>query len=154
MTAQHPFQCIRCLRNVGPQKRSFVVAAAGHALFVFDALTGTKTSTWPGPESKTQIESASDEPLEPPGKRRKITPPADAEKKEESSDAKSTAQPDNSKNQKPEKQKQKEQEPNVVMFVVSTEGGYVVAATAEDKSVRVFQVDPTGHLSQLSERLV
>ncbi|KAI5297558.1 tRNA (guanine-N(7)-)-methyltransferase non-catalytic subunit trm82, partial [Ascosphaera atra] len=140
MPPQHPFQCIQCLRNVGPDQKTFIVAAAGPYIYAFDAVTGVNTAVWPADEQQGANET--DEGVEgPPGKRRRLTPPAEGEGKTEEGESKKTAEG-----------KQKEAaKPSVTVLAVSHHDGYIVASTAEDKCVRVFQVDSQGRLNNYSD---
>lgn len=45
-----------------------------------------------------------------------------------------------------------EKQPNVIKLVVTSDNEHLVAVTAEDKCVRVFQITPSGELEELSQR--
>lgn len=46
----------------------------------------------------------------------------------------------------------KESKPNFAILKTTKDGKFLVAMTAEDKCIRVFQLDAQGRLEQLSQR--
>lgn len=123
-TAQYPFTCIRYVGG-------FIVASAGPNIYTFAASDGHKISIWP--ETKSDVNEAetnddsSERSEEPPEKRRKLSPTS-AEK-----------QPINAWQ-------------SVPILVVSPSGRHVVAVTAEDKHVRIFELSTGGVLTESSDR--
>ncbi|OKL59703.1 hypothetical protein UA08_05296 [Talaromyces atroroseus] len=132
LKAQYPFHCIQYASGV-------IVASAGPKLYSFSATDGRKLSTWP--ESKTSIsgEAAANDPAEgsdgPPEKKRKISP-AD------------TAKGDHDENQAIVTTAWS----SIPILITSPTGRHVVAVTAEDKYIRVFDINSEGVLSQLNAR--
>jgi tRNA (guanine-N(7)-)-methyltransferase subunit TRM82 len=132
LKAQYPFHCIQYAGGV-------IVASAGPKLYSFSASDGRKLSTWP--ESKTSIsgEAETNDAAEgsdgPPEKKRKISPDSAAKGgHEEKQNSDTTAWS------------------SIPILITSPTGRHVVALTAEDKHIRVFDVNSEGVLTQLSSR--
>lgn len=124
-TAQYPFTCIRYVGGI-------IVASAGPNLYTFSATDGHKISTWPEDKFSTSKEPETNEnSVErsegPPEKRRKLSP--------------------TSAENKPTNAWQ-----SIPILVVSSSGRHVVAVTAEDKHVRVFEISTGGVLTESSDR--
>ena len=134
---QYPFQCIRL---VGQQSsgRQLIVASAGSKIYTYAAETGERIAIWPEAANTAAPSTAGEEPLE---KRRKVSPTPD----QSSEDPKPASQ----KSGKPESSPAWS---TIPILVVSADGEYVIAVTAEDKCIRVFEVEENGSLKQLSER--
>lgn len=124
-TAQYPFTCIRYVGGI-------IVASAGPNIYTFSTTDGHKISTWPEDKSSASNEAETNEDSAersegPPEKRRKISP--------------------TSAENKPTNAWQ-----SVPILVVSPSGRHVVAVTAEDKHVRVFEISTGGVLTESSDR--
>lgn len=124
-SAQYPFTCIRYVGGI-------IVASAGQNIYTFSATDGHKISTWPEDKSSASNNPETNEDSverseEPPEKRRKLSPTG-AENK-----------PTNAWQ-------------SVPILVISPSGRYVVAVTAEDKHVRVFEISTGGVLTESSDR--
>lgn len=137
--AQYPFHCLRYAGG-------FIVASAGPNLYSYSASDGRKLFTWP--ESKTSISSeaetndAPERSDEPPEKRRKISPT-------------SAANDDNNNNNNRAIEKNNKTATawsSIPVLVPSPSGRHVVAVTAEDKHIRVFDINSEGVLTQLNAR--
>ncbi|KAF2800056.1 tRNA methyltransferas-like protein [Melanomma pulvis-pyrius CBS 109.77] len=118
-----PYQCIEaCNRSRGGNHDWTLFGACGSRL-VAQSSSGA-SSIWPTAENvDVKDDAPEDEPQERPGKRIKLSPSADA--------------PSTS---------------NFSCLVVSNDKQYLVAVTAEDKCIRVFQIDSNCQLHQLSQR--
>lgn len=124
-TAQYPFTCIRYVGGI-------IVASAGSNIYTFSATDGHKISTWPEDKSTASDVPETNEDIAersegPPEKRRKLSPTSTENK------------PTNSWQ-------------SVPILVVSPSGRHVVAVTAEDKHVRVFEISTGGVLTESSDR--
>jgi tRNA (guanine-N(7)-)-methyltransferase subunit TRM82 len=147
MNYQQPIQRILCFEcaNAG---RKLLVAAAGSKIYVSDAATGSRLSSWPS--SPEILSPANDNPQdsisEPPGKRRKLTsPPTGSDEA-----AKNTNGDRSGSSKKPDARKPPGD--SIPILAVTSTGNHVVAVTAEDKCVRVFEILRDGALSQLTPR--
>lgn len=152
---KHPYQCIAALDRVGSQEAKLLLAASAHNLYSIDLVTGEVRSIWsastssPGPVSRCSLRipcllhvfSASVEnnlreqqlSLRQPEEEQPETPEGPPEKKRKISEGSASR-------------------PKIIRLSVSNDGQYAVAITGEDKRVRVFSVEPSGQLKQLSER--
>ncbi|EAW08228.1 putative tRNA methyltransferase [Aspergillus clavatus NRRL 1] len=140
-TFQYPFQCIKSVerRNSG---RQLIIGSAGPKIYTYAAETGERLGIWPETANTAEAKAApSTTGEEPPEKRRKVSPPPD-QKPEDS-------EPASQKSRKPEASPAWS---TIPILAVSADGEYVVAVTAEDKCIRVFEVEENGALKQLSER--
>ncbi|KLJ13305.1 hypothetical protein EMPG_11733 [Blastomyces silverae] len=160
MPFQHPFQCIQCLGNRGREAPNFLVGAAGPRLYVLDGRTGQSLSVWPSnmepattkapratnADSHTQ---ANAESSEPPEKRRKLSPTT---QQEEAASVEGTTAHEAKANGSDKSQESKLAWSTIPIVTASRSGKHVVVVTAEDKCIRVFEVNASGVLSQLSER--
>ena len=124
-TAQYPFTCIRYVGGI-------IVASAGPNIYTFSGTDGHKISTWPEDKSITSSEPGTNEDSAersdgPPEKRRKLSPTS-ADKKTSNAWL------------------------SVPILVISPSGRHLVAVTAEDKHVRVFELSTGGVLTESSDR--
>ncbi|PGH18634.1 hypothetical protein AJ79_00413 [Helicocarpus griseus UAMH5409] len=151
MPFQHPFQCIQCIQRPGAQGQNFLVGAAGPKLYVLDSTAGDQLSVWPSNiESESKKDNAKDTEShdhgnvggnEPPEKKRKLSPTPQEVKQSE-----------RKANGSEKSQDSKLAWSTIPIITASKSGEHVVAVTGEDKCIRVFKVDASGALSQLSER--
>ncbi|EED16850.1 tRNA methyltransferase, putative [Talaromyces stipitatus ATCC 10500] len=135
-TAQYPFTCIRHIGGT-------IVASAGPNIYSFSASDGRKISTWPelkpNDSAKAGTNDDNTESSEgPPEKKRKLS--STGTEKDEQANGK-----DN---------KFSATWLSVPILVPSPSGRYVVAVTAEDKHVRVFELNSEGVLTESSDRPV
>jgi tRNA (guanine-N(7)-)-methyltransferase subunit TRM82 len=135
------------------------VGAAGAKIYTFDAGTGIQLSVW---SSGTEIESqlgyvGSDDSLYnegedvgvsgQPGKRRKLSPAPSTQ------DQVTRDHPESGGNfEIGKKQNAGISWSMIPILTVSPTGEHIIAVTAEDKCIRVFEINHNGRLSQLSER--
>ncbi|KAF2088193.1 hypothetical protein K490DRAFT_73148 [Saccharata proteae CBS 121410] len=122
---QHPYQCLRALERKegdGFAERSLLLAASGHKLYSISQKTGNILFTWPDDAPVSSERDQSEEKSEGP-----------PEKKRKVYEASETG-------------------PIFIKLVTTQDGEHAVAVTGEDKCIRVFSVNPHGHLAQLSER--
>ncbi|PGH06898.1 hypothetical protein GX51_02143 [Blastomyces parvus] len=151
MPFQHPFQCLQCLGSRGREAPNFLVGAAGPSLYVLDGHTGQLLSVWPSnkePATTTAPHATNAESGEPPEKRRKLSPTA----QQEVASVEGVTAQDAKTNGSDKSQDSKLAWSTIPIVTASKSGKYVVIVTAEDKCIRVFEVNASGVLSQLSER--
>ncbi|OJD17292.1 hypothetical protein ACJ73_08812 [Blastomyces percursus] len=158
MHFQHPFQCIQFLGSWGKDAPNFLVGAAGPRLYVLDGRTGQSLSVWPSTKEPaltnaphaTNADSHSQgnaESSEPPEKRRKLSPTTQQDAACEGTTANEAIA------KRPDKSRESKLVWSTIPIVTASKSGkHVVVVTAEDKCIRVFEVDTSGVLSQLSQR--
>lgn len=131
----------------------FLIAAAGPKLYTFSAKDGDKVSIWPQETSShsiTRLEvSAGGDNDEPPGKKRRLSP-------SDPSSGSSTGNPtEGNKNiTTPNDNEESTTWTTIPLLVVSPLSPHAIAVTAEDKTLRVFEISNNGTLSQKSKRYV
>lgn len=126
---------------------NILIAARGSSFDSFSLQDGSLLSTW------TNAPSSKSEPVEatlatsPPAKRRKISTEEKEEGIEEPKEE-SIKAPNGSHTAKKEKKKQNNrsdavasglEHPAIIALTVTQDGKHVIAVTAEDKSIRVFE---------------
>jgi tRNA (guanine-N(7)-)-methyltransferase subunit TRM82 len=136
---QHPIQCIRFVERQTAGFHNLFVASAGPKIYTYAAETGKQLAIWPeaanAADSTVVGVAPSSEGDEPSAKKRKVSPVPEHTARgaqSETSTAWST----------------------IPILAVSSDGNYVVAVTGEDKCLRVFEIEDSGNLKQLSERYV
>lgn len=150
MHFQHPIKCVQRFQCANAGGRELLAASAGPGIYIFDVTTGSKLFSWPEksdiatpvtayPSKSTTTQEAD---FEPPEKRRKLS--ASQSVKPEPDKTAGATIPKSAGLQLT----------SVPILVVTKTGNHIVAVTAEDKFLRVFEVSPNGSLSQLSERSV
>ncbi|KAL2362533.1 hypothetical protein RJZ56_004579 [Blastomyces dermatitidis] len=159
MPFQHPFQCIQCLGNRAREAPNFLVGAAGPRLYVLDGHTGKSLSVWPSNKemAATKVPHATNadshsqgnaESSEPREKRRKLSPTT----QQEAASVEGTTAYEGKAKGPDKSQESKLAWSTIPIVTASKSGNHVVVVTAEDKCIRVFEVNTSGVLSQLSER--
>ncbi|KAJ0413444.1 hypothetical protein BJY00DRAFT_296870 [Aspergillus carlsbadensis] len=132
----HPFQGLQFVQSVSGGPRNVLVASCGAKLYTYSADSGQPLSVWPldGADTSTADDTGSNPENEgPPEKKRKVDP--------------------EEKNATPALEKKKPAAWSHIPILTSTPGGeYVVALTAEDKCIRVFQIEVDGTFRELSSR--
>ncbi|KAL3454815.1 hypothetical protein BJX65DRAFT_261462 [Aspergillus insuetus] len=133
---EHPFQSLQIVQRISGGPRDVLVASSGAKLYTYSADSGQRLSVWPkdGADTSTANDTGSNPENEgPPEKKRKVDP----------EEKKATAAPE----------KKKPAAWSHIPILTSTpDGKYVVALTAEDKCIRVFQIEVDGTLLELSSR--
>lgn len=131
---QHPFQCLQYVERQSTGLLDLLIASAGRHIYSYVATSGQLISVWPenvDPSTETKTSGPTDETTSdgqgPPEKKRKLSSTAESQSGERSWS-------------------------NVPILVASPDGNYIVAVTAEDKTVRVFSLNANGSLQQLSAR--
>ncbi|EAW23262.1 putative tRNA methyltransferase [Aspergillus fischeri NRRL 181] len=134
---QHPIQCIRYVERQTAGFRNLFLASAGSKIYTYAAETGRQLAIWPeaaNAANSTVVSVApGSEGDQPSAKKRKVSPAPEQTAKggqSETSTAWST----------------------IPILAVSSDNNFVVAVTGEDKCLRVFEIEESGHLKQLSER--
>lgn len=163
MSHYHPFQ--KLCYSSQPGGIGFLLAATGPYILCVDLKNGGVLSKWPDdvsqPTDGQACERARNGDLaggsmdsDPPAKRRKLSPSQGS--MEEDSSGSSVSIELVSETARGQRRKQKKTAksalPNVSHIVSTLNGRHVIAATAEDKCVRVFELDSLGRLKLLSER--
>lgn len=144
---QYPFQCIQYVGESAPRSERIIIASAGPKIYSFSAKDGRRLFTWPSAQhSSSGARSEKDgdaDSGEPPEKKRKIL---------------SEDQKDDQAGQEPNGQEDAQtHKPStswstIPIVVTSPTGRHIVALTAEDKAIRVFEIGTDGSVRQLSER--
>ena len=155
MVLKHPFQK---LVYVGRGEDKVLLAAAGPNINSFNLCNSTFTSSWPkstGKQNEEQEEAnGEDDDGQRPTKRQKVDADGDRASRESSESVNLvTERVERVKGERRKPKKvQETPPPNVSHLIATRDGSHVVAVTAEDKCVRVFQLQEGGRLLQLSER--
>jgi tRNA (guanine-N(7)-)-methyltransferase subunit TRM82 len=141
-----------------------LLAAIGPSILSIDLKSGGVISKWPDESTQLptgQNDKASQNGLlharvegeDQPNKRRKLSPSHDEGQSSPESSVSIEFVSERSKGQRRKKKKVVETpSPNVSHLTSTTDGRHVIAATAEDKCIRVFELDSEGRLKPLSER--
>ena len=135
---------------------SLLLAAAGPYVLSLDLNTGELLSKWPnlstastaqegGLNGSAQLEASAETSLK--SKKRKLNPTESPQSDGsfENRETSSRVREAGLKDAAPAM-------PNVSMIVSTKDGKTVIAVTADDKCLHVFDIDPQGHLHSLSER--
>ena len=158
MSCYHPFQTLCYVSQSGGIGLLF--AAAGPHILSLDLRNGGVLSKWPdeAPQSaQMQVYEGSrngDTDDDPSNKRRKLSP-SQVEEEQESPESSVSVEfvSERVKGQRRKTKKVvKSTLPNVSHILSTRNGQYVVAVTAEDKCIRVFELEDFGRLKLLSER--
>jgi tRNA (guanine-N(7)-)-methyltransferase subunit TRM82 len=162
MSRCHPFQKLCYIsRSDG---RDLLLAATGPYILSLDLRNGGVVSKWPdeNPQAvpqQTNKGSRNGKPVgrstddDPPTKRRKLSPAEEEEQNSRESSVSIEFVSERVKGQRRQKKKLlRSALPNVTHVMSTTSGGHVIAVTAEDKCIRVFDLDSGGGLKLLSER--
>lgn len=136
---QHPILCLRHVNRQLLGLSDLLVASAGSHLYTYSVVNGQRLDSWPKIVDSSEPDAttaSTSQGQAPPEKRRKL----------------SSASPDQNE-EKPESNESASQTwSSIPLVVVSADGKYVVALTAEDKSIRVFEIGTDGQLNELSTR--
>lgn len=146
-----PFRSLHYCYRSANQNFDILLAASGCSIFSFDVDSGSLLSTWSSPRPSEAISTDNHDCVETESerqaKRRKIGLPRDVSGSdlteivvENILDTESIPITDDVPSF------------NVVKIVSSADSKYIVAVTAEDKSIRVFELLDTGNLLQISVR--
>jgi len=147
-----PFQSLLYCSRSANQKSDVLLAASGCYILSFDVDTGSLLSTWPSPPRPSEAVSIDLNRCEETGserqaKRRKVALPRDASGSDSAEivvenrlDIESIPFTDGGSSS------------NVPKIISSADNKYIVAVTAEDKLIRVFELSDTGNLLQISVR--
>lgn len=145
-----PFQSLHYCSRSAHQKSDVLLAASGSSILSFDVDTGSLLSTWPSPgpyETLSTDKHDCETESERQAKRRKVVLPRDASSSDSAEivvenklDTESLPITDSVSSS------------NVVKIVSSADSKYIVVVTAEDKSIRVFELLEAGNLLQISVR--
>jgi tRNA (guanine-N(7)-)-methyltransferase subunit TRM82 len=137
---QHPFQCIQFVEKKREGSQKLLIASAGASLYCYAAETGQRLSSWPQDVDASNANNSGaetgSEDQGPPEKKRKVSPSAEELAKDSKAAVKAPTWS------------------IIPILVASSNGDYLIALTAEDKCIRVFQLKDDGTFEQLSERSV
>jgi tRNA (guanine-N(7)-)-methyltransferase subunit TRM82 len=162
MSYYHPFQKLCYISQSGGD--GLLLAAAGPQILSLDLTNGGILSRWPddaprSDEKPSYERSTNGEMLgrsvddDPPTKRRKTSPSQEEDQDSRESSISVEFVSERAKGQRRKKKKVVKSPPPNVSHILSTgDGRHVVAVTAEDKCVRVFELVAAGFLKLLSER--
>jgi tRNA (guanine-N(7)-)-methyltransferase subunit TRM82 len=159
MSIPHPFQCIQIAQPPAVDNRDdgmILIGAAGPRIFSFSLRHGNLLTEWPSEDDDEDLSDGSAERAastsehanngEPPEKRRKVSSPND---KSESSSAEFVLErPKGRRRRRPGEPAL----PTVAKLAVTGDSKSLVAVTAEDKCLRVFEIGARGKLRQQSQR--
>lgn len=160
-TPCHPFQKLCCISQSGDIH--LLLVATGPHILSLDLKNGGILAKWPNDDAQSAERQSLGE-LEngimdddPPAKRSKPNPSKrqQDEQEEDSGDSSISVEfvSERAKGQRRKKKKTvKSVLPNVSHIIATLDGLRVVATTAEDKCIRVFELDSSGQLTLLSER--
>ena len=159
----HPYQCLYYCQQANRSETGILVAASGCYIHTFNSQSGKHLSTWPSIEKDGQSQSVGDrnenelETLdrkvsrqgdsEPPTKRPKVSLARD-ESGSSSAEIVVAGDDDNGEWSSPRKIPVSQ----IIKLAGTANGEQVVAVTAEDKCIRVFDLATDGTLTQLSQR--
>ncbi|PYI03656.1 hypothetical protein BO78DRAFT_374777 [Aspergillus sclerotiicarbonarius CBS 121057] len=124
---QHPFQCFHFVPR---PNTNLLIGSAGSKLYSYSAETGERLAVWPqevDSANANAVDADSGSEQGPPGKKRKVSA-SESQTNEKSAWS------------------------SIPIVTTTTNGEYIVALTAEDKCLRVFQLQEDGSFTQLSER--
>ena len=143
-----PFQCLLYCPKSGTQQPDILLAASGHSIFSFDVQSGSLLSTWPSPPKRSlEIGDPGNRDAERQSKRQKASISREASHSD-SADivVENDLDIDSSAN------KNGGSTGNIAKLICTSDSKHVVAVTAEDKSIRVFEQAADGSLTQISVR--
>ena len=152
-----PYQSLLFCRRGHQEENNIILCASGSSIFSFSALDGSFLSEW---SSAIQKVPAVTTPREASVNRSEEFLNTDDGRKRR----KLSTQPNGSDSESPEivvnSGKQKPSEissgndtaPFILRIIGTSDGEHVIAITAEDKSVRVLNLQANGRLETLSER--
>lgn len=157
ISCYHPFQKLCYIDPSGGG--SVLLAATGPRILSLDLTNGGVLSKWPDDTPTLEEQSNGDLQGRPssddsPRKRRKVTSPERPEEQESPESSVSVEfVSERAKGQRRKKRKiVQSTSPSVSQIISTADGRHVIAVTAEDKCVRVFELDSLGRLKPLSER--
>ena len=153
MSFKHPFQKICYISNSHGQ---FLLCASGSNIYSAELQKGSISASWPvsdivDPETLLEGNGQKGEG-EPPAKKQKTDPEGQDVSRESSISVDLVTEKQERIKGQRRKPKLAVPSPNVSHVIATNDGEYVVAVTAEDKCVRVFQVLKHGVLESRSER--
>lgn len=161
-TTCHPFQKLCYVPQ--PDGIGLLLAANGPNILSVDLRKGLVASKWP--DDTRRLPDVQDHEVsqagglggtsredDPPSKRRKLSPFRQYEQASSESSVSIEFVSQRLKGQRRKKKIDPEFAlPNVSHLISTADGLHVIAVTAEDKCIRVFELDAVGSLKPLSER--
>ena len=139
---QHPIQSLKIVKRQLQGLANVLVASAGPYLYTYIAESGQRLATWPQNVETSHgaaFASTTSEDQAPPEKKIKLSSP------ESETEGKIAVTSNNSVNSSPTWT-------NIPIVLATSDGKHVVALTAEDKCIRVFNLSEDGKLKELSSR--
>ncbi|TQV97370.1 hypothetical protein V2A60_000013 [Cordyceps javanica] len=157
-----------CLHTHG----SFLFAARGGKIHTFNLVDGAHVATWMHPEVETFIAAShrasptvesgpghaddcvvvEEAVVQPPAKRQKVT--GDVAQQQDDNGETHGARNSRSKGQRKPKPIPVPDRPVIIQLASTADGRHLVAVSSHDKAVWVFAHDGSGHLSELSKRIM
>ena len=146
-----PFQCLLYCSAIGSSRRDIVLAASGSHIVSFDVKLGSLVSTWPPTLENTPARSvagdSNGQPSGRPAKRQKTMLPHDV-----SSSDSAEIVVEKGSNSDPSTRSTPTSSFYVTKLARTVDSNYIIAVTAEDKCIRVFNLLDNGSIVQISER--
>ena len=151
-----PFQKLCCIQLVNGQQ-PFLLAASGSVILSLDLKNGSILSRWPNEQNGNAAELDSElinGDSERPSKRRKVASEESITLSREASESSIEIISERKKGERRKPKVETAKKANISHLITSSDGATVVAVTAEDKTINVFQVQSPGELVLASQRFV
>lgn len=158
MSLNHPFQKL-CLIAQGIEKSPILLAASGSAISIFQVQSGTLINKYvfgDGEDCGNRVgtmTNGEDRTIGArPTKRRKLDTEDSEGNGEQDSDHSVEVVAERQKGERKKPKAQESKSPNVSHLLSTSNGELIIAVTAEDKSIHVFELSSKGELNILSKR--
>ena len=143
-----PFQCLLYCPKSGSQQPDILLAASGSSIFSFDVQSGSLLSTWPSPPKRSlEIGDPGNRYAERQSERQEISISREA-----SHSGSADIVVGNDLDIDSNANRNGGSSGNVAKLICTSDSKHVVAVTAEDKSIRVFEQAVDGSPTQISVR--
>ena len=151
MSFVHPFQKLVALQYES-EPYQLLIAAAGPCILTFHTLYDKLLGQWPLDADEEENGHEGIDPEGRPIKRRKLSTDNASHLVKQDSDESVNIVAEREKGTRRRPKVVNTKLPNVSLLTATSDGRYVIAATAEDKSVIVLEVAGSGRLKELSRR--
>ena len=152
-----PYQCLLICSATEEPSKKILVAAQGSFISTFDILTGNLLCTWPHTKQfantvQGNTETPRGEDLKN-GRQSEDTNSPPAAKRQKTSSSAPASDSSSAEIVVEDEAKEMNSLSNaVILLAVTSDGKYLIAATSEDKCIRVLELSTKGELEQYSER--
>ncbi|KAJ9614490.1 tRNA (guanine-N(7)-)-methyltransferase non-catalytic subunit trm82 [Cladophialophora chaetospira] len=146
-----PFQTLCCVQPV-EDEQAFLLAASGPIITTFDLKHGSFLSRWPPSKDEIHHIATNEDEEDRPAKRQKLDEDLPAELHREESEESIEIISERKKGERRKPKVESSTLPNVSHIIVTSDGKTVIAVTAEDKSVSVFDIQTGGVLNLRNKR--